>query len=99
MTPGAILVDCASALFAEWHGGLPVDVAPVLGDGSARSYWRLSASDGTTAIGAHGPDREENQAFFSYSRNIFQRGTQSLLTPQPAVIGNGKPVGLIANPS
>ena len=74
MTPGAILVDCASALFAEWHGGLPVDVAPVLGDGSARSYWRLSASDGTTAIGAHGPDREENQAFFSYSRTFRSLG-------------------------
>ena len=74
MTSGAILVDCASALFAEWHGELPVDVAPVLGDGSARSYWRLSASDGTTAIGAHGPDGEENQAFFSYSRTFWTLG-------------------------
>ena len=74
MTSGAILVDCASALFAEWQGELPVDVAPVLGDGTARSYLRLSASDGTTAIGAHGPDREENQAFFSYSRTFRSLG-------------------------
>ncbi|MDX1577101.1 MAG: RNase adapter RapZ [Gemmatimonadota bacterium] len=42
------------------------------GDGSGRRYWRLVAADGTTAVGAHGPDREENRAFLSFSRTFRQ---------------------------
>ncbi len=69
-----MLVDRASALFAEWHGGPPDQVAPVAGDGSARRYWRLTAKDGSTAVGAHGPDRDENRAFFSFSRSFHELG-------------------------
>ena len=74
MNSGATLVDRASALFAEWHGGWPADIGPVAADGSARSYWRLTAADGVSAVGAHSPDREENRAFLSYSRTFRDLG-------------------------
>ncbi|MDH3734825.1 MAG: phosphotransferase [Gemmatimonadota bacterium] len=70
MTGTRGLVDRASALFEDWHGELPTEVGPVAGDGSARRYWRLSASDGASALGAYGPDRDENRAFFSFSRTF-----------------------------
>jgi aminoglycoside/choline kinase family phosphotransferase len=77
-----MLVDRASELFAEWHGGPPADVNPVAGDGSARRYWRLVAPDGTTALGAHGPDREENRAFLSFATTF-----RELDLPVPEVYG------------
>jgi len=75
---GTLLVDRAAELFTGWAGERPADVAPVSGDGSARRYWRLCAADGRTALGAHGPDAEENRAFFSYTRTF-----RSLELPVP----------------
>ena len=74
MTQGALLVDRAAELFVGWAGERPADVSPVAGDGSARRYWRLRARDGRTALGAHGPDAEENRAFFSYTRTFHALG-------------------------
>ena len=74
MTTGALLVDRAAELFAEWAGERPDDVSPVTGDGSTRRYWRLRARDGRTALGAHGPDTDENHAFFSYTRTFRSLG-------------------------
>ena len=82
MTPGRALVDLASALFVEWHGEPAADVRPVAADGSARRYWRLTAPDGTSAVGAHGPDPNENRAFLSYSRTL-----RELELPVPEVYG------------
>jgi len=68
------LVDRASALFREWRGETPAEVSPVAGDGSARRYWRLASADGATAVGAYGPDRDENRAFFSFTRTFRDAG-------------------------
>ena len=75
MTPGRVLVDLASALFAEWCGEPPSDIRPVAADGSTRSYWRLTAPGGASAVGAHGPDPNENRAFLSFSRTLRELGT------------------------
>ena len=89
MTPGRALVDLASALFVEWHGESPADVRPVAADGSTRRYWRLTAADGTSAVGAHGPDPSENRAFLSYSRTL-----RDLELPVPEVYGADEGVGV-----
>jgi len=89
MSESRSLVDRASALFREWHGEPPGDVAPVAGDGSARRYWRLAAADGTTAVGAYGPDREENRAFLSFSRTFRDLGL-----PVPALYGVDEAAGI-----
>ncbi|MCG8468231.1 MAG: phosphotransferase [Gemmatimonadetes bacterium] len=74
MSGGAMLVDLAATLFERWRGAAATDVSPVAGDGSARRYWRLAAEDGTSALAAHGPDREENRAFLSFSRTFRELG-------------------------
>ncbi|MFV1985868.1 MAG: phosphotransferase [Gemmatimonadota bacterium] len=74
MTGTRGLVDRASALFEEWRGSAPDDVSPVAGDGSARRYWRLTGPDGATALGAYGPDRDENRAFVAFSRTFREIG-------------------------
>ena len=74
MTSGATLVERATALFTAWHGSPPTEIGPVAGDGSARSYWRLSGPGGVSAVGAHGPDRDENRAFLSFSRTFRETG-------------------------
>lgn len=55
-------------LFETHFGARPEAVLPVAADGSERTYHRLVAPDGHTAIGAFGPDHEENRAFLSFSR-------------------------------
>ncbi|HUP00057.1 MAG TPA: RNase adapter RapZ [Gemmatimonadota bacterium] len=55
-------------LFQEHAGERPAAVVRVAADGSQRAYHRLVGPDGRTAIGAVGPDRDENRAFLSYSR-------------------------------
>ncbi|MCY3601007.1 MAG: phosphotransferase enzyme family protein, partial [Gemmatimonadetes bacterium] len=89
MIPGKALVDLASALFIEWHGEPPRDIRPVAADGSTRSYWRLTAGDGASAIGAHGPDPMENRAFLSYSRTLRELGL-----PVPEVYGADEKSGV-----
>ena len=76
------LVHRASALFEDEFGVAPADVTPVAGDGSARRYWRLIARGGQRAIGAYGPDREENAAFISFSRTF-----RGLGLPVPDIYG------------
>ncbi len=74
MTGGAMLVELAGELFTAWHGNPSTDLSPVAGDGSDRRYWRLTAADGTTAVAAHGADREENRAFLTFSRTFRELG-------------------------
>ena len=89
MTPGRGLVDLASALFAEWCGEPPSDIRPVAADGSTRSYWRLTAPGGASAVGAHGPDPNENRAFLSFSRTLRELGL-----PVPEVYGADEGAGV-----
>ncbi|MEE9207635.1 MAG: RNase adapter RapZ [Gemmatimonadota bacterium] len=77
------------SLFAQ-HFGVPAEAALALaGDGSARQYHRLIGPDGCTAIGAIGPDREENRAFLSYSQTFHGLGL-----PVPEVYGADEEMGV-----
>ena len=55
-------------MFESRFGERPTSTLEVAADGSQRAYWRLLGPDGRTAIGATGPEPEENRAFLSFSR-------------------------------
>ncbi len=55
-------------LFEERYGQRPEAILEIAADGSTRQYFRLVADDGRTAVGAIGPDHEENRAFLSFAR-------------------------------
>ena len=61
-------------LFEDHFGHPPAAVVGVAGDGSDRSYRRLLSEDGRSAIGAVGPDHEENRAFISFTRSFRSIG-------------------------
>ena len=50
-------------LFEEHFGRPPRASVEMKADGSSRRYFRLVDDDWNTAVGAIGPDREENRAF------------------------------------
>lgn len=50
-------------IYKEWKGDAPRQVEKLPGAGSNRTYYRLTAQDGTTVIGVVGTSREENEAF------------------------------------
>ena len=60
--------DALLRLYGDVRGGRPAAIEAVAGDGSQRTYHRLVAGDGSTTIGAFGPDPDENRAFLSFSR-------------------------------
>jgi aminoglycoside/choline kinase family phosphotransferase len=60
-------------LFRARFGIGPDSITVLKRDGSARKYWRLSGG-GRTAIGALGPDRDENRAFIAFSRHFRAAG-------------------------
>ncbi|CAN5331780.1 RNase adapter RapZ [soil metagenome] len=76
-------------LFEERFGARPTAVVEVVADGSQRSYSRLVGPDGRTAIGALGPDRDENRAFLSYSRAFRGAGL-----PVPEIYGTDEAAGV-----
>ncbi|MDE6303978.1 MAG: phosphotransferase [Paramuribaculum sp.] len=53
---------------AEENGYKVTDVLPLAAAGSARSYFRLLLDNGSTLVGAWGPDRRENDTFVYLSR-------------------------------
>ncbi|HEU0077156.1 MAG TPA: RNase adapter RapZ [Longimicrobiaceae bacterium] len=61
-------------LFKQYFGKVPASILPLEGDGSSRSMYRLVGDSYETAIGVVGPDREENRAFISYSRDFRSVG-------------------------
>lgn len=61
-------------LFESHFGTRPEAVLAIPSDGSARRYHRLVAPDGRTAIGAFGPDPEENRAFLSFTKALSSAG-------------------------
>jgi aminoglycoside/choline kinase family phosphotransferase len=63
-----------STLFQQHFGAPPATVLPLEGDGSNRTMFRMIGGDYRTVIGVFGPDREENQAFLSYSRALRGAG-------------------------
>src|SRR5687767_12917366 len=60
--------DALLRLYRETRGERPAAVVSLAGDGSQRTYHRLIAGDGSTLVGAFGPDSDENRAFLSFSR-------------------------------
>jgi aminoglycoside/choline kinase family phosphotransferase len=50
------------------------DCAPMKGDGSGRSLFRLKGASGRTVVGAASSDRQENAAFLSFSRHFKKSG-------------------------
>ncbi len=61
-------------LFRDHFGVQPQAILEMGGDGSTRSYWRLVGPELETAVGAIGPDREENRAWVSFTRTFRERG-------------------------
>ena len=61
-------------LFEDHFGCSPSSVVSLVGDGSNRLYRRLVSDDGSSAIGALGPDREENRAFLSFTQAFWAAG-------------------------
>jgi aminoglycoside/choline kinase family phosphotransferase len=61
-------------LFVAQFGHPPRSVLEIAGDGSNRVYFRLIGPNMETAVGAYGPDAEENRAFFSYTRSFHSAG-------------------------
>ena len=58
-----------SQLFQEWSGEIPTLVLPLAPSGSNRIYYRLQ-SKSKVAVGAFNPNRQENEAFLSFSRHF-----------------------------
>ena len=65
--------DAMVRLFVERYGHAPISILEIAGDGSNRIYFRLVGQDLQTAVGAFGPDAEENRAFLAYTR-AFRSG-------------------------
>ena len=81
--------DRIIALFQDHFGTRPSAIVDVAADGSQRSYVRLFAPDGRTAIGAVGPDRDENRAFLSFSRAFLGVGL-----PVPEIYASDESAGV-----
>ncbi|HEY7624497.1 MAG TPA: phosphotransferase, partial [Candidatus Limnocylindria bacterium] len=81
--------DALLRLYREARGDRPAAVVSVAGDGSQRTYHRLIASDGSTLIGAFGPDTDENRAFLSFSRAFRDIGL-----PVPAIFAVDEAAGV-----
>jgi len=60
-------------LFHRWCGEEIVSINKLPASGSPREYYRISGPE-TTAIGAINLDREENEAFISFSRHFLSKG-------------------------
>jgi aminoglycoside/choline kinase family phosphotransferase len=76
-------------LFTEHFGAPPAAVLELRADGSNRSYFRLAGHDWSTAVGAIGPDHDENRAFLSYSRALRDAGL-----PVPDIYGADEEAGV-----
>lgn len=59
-------------LYKQWSGAEPVETVKLAGAGSNREYYRFTAPDGNTVIGARGTSRDEDHAFI-YLSNHFSR--------------------------
>jgi aminoglycoside/choline kinase family phosphotransferase len=68
-------------LFRDSFGVSPSAILEMAGDASTRSYRRLVGPDGQSAVGAVGPDHEENRAFLSFTEVFRDAGL-----PVPAVL-------------
>jgi len=76
-------------LFEDYFGQRPEANLEIAADGSTRQYFRLVAGDGRTAVGAIGPDHEENRAFLS-----FAKAFRGIGLPVPEIYGEDREAGV-----
>lgn len=76
-------------LYSARFGRPPRSILEIAGDGSNRSYYRLIGDDLRTAVGAVGPDHEENRAFISFTNSFRAAGL-----PVPELYGQDESVGV-----
>jgi aminoglycoside/choline kinase family phosphotransferase len=76
-------------LFEEHFGHRPDVILDLAADGSTRQYFRLVWGEDQTAIGAIGPDREENRAFLSFARAFRDEGL-----PVPEIFAEDREAGV-----
>jgi aminoglycoside/choline kinase family phosphotransferase len=76
-------------LFEERFGTPPSSILEIGADGSNRTYYRLVGPAMETAVGAYGPDAEENRAFLSYTRAFGASGF-----PVPELYGQDERAGI-----
>lgn len=81
--------EALAALYHRTFGRMPREMKPLPADGSQREYWRLTGDAPASVIGAHGPDRDENRAFLSYSRSFRGIGL-----PVPAIHAADEDLGI-----
>lgn len=84
-----MLHDRIVRLFEAHFDTDPTAIVELAGDGSQRSYFRLVGPDLETAVGAIGPDHEENRAFLSFSRSFREAGL-----PVPRIFGTDEEAGV-----
>lgn len=77
------------SLYQRRFGNEPAAVVSLGPDGSNRAIYRLTGSDGSTVVGVHGPDHDENHAFLSFSRTF-----RSLGLPMPEIYAADEAVGV-----
>lgn len=79
--------EALKRLFVEHYGCRPEAIVELRADGSNRTYYRLLCGS-VSAIGAVGPDAEENRAFLSFSRAFRGIGLNV-----PAIFGEDAAAG------
>jgi aminoglycoside/choline kinase family phosphotransferase len=76
-------------LFEERFGHRPDVILDMAADGSTRQYFRVMWGEQQTAVGAIGPDREENRAFLAFARAFRNAGL-----PVPEIYAEDREAGV-----
>jgi aminoglycoside/choline kinase family phosphotransferase len=76
-------------LFEERYGHRPDVILDLAADGSTRQYFRLVWGDEQTAVGAIGPDRDENRAFLAFAKAFRDAGL-----PVPEIYAEDREAGV-----
>ncbi|RYZ16327.1 MAG: hypothetical protein EOO16_26010, partial [Chitinophagaceae bacterium] len=75
------LIESITALYTQWAGKPPADVAVLPQAGSDRRYFRLTSEDGRSIIGTHGLNVRENETFAYFAGHFYAKGI-----PVPSVL-------------
>jgi aminoglycoside/choline kinase family phosphotransferase len=67
------ILELLNDLFHRWCGENIISINKLPASGSPREYYRISGTE-SSAIGAINLDREENEAFISFSRHFHSMG-------------------------
>ena len=91
--PSAAIFDVMKerliGLFEERFGHRPDVILDMAADGSTRQYFRLVWGEDRTAVGAIGPDRDENRAFLAFAKAFREIGL-----PVPEIFAEDQDAGV-----